>query len=84
MSLADKIAEARPARSGKPCGMVAVFEALSDKDAAALQQALAAPREDPDRLSNQMLANILNTEGFGVSMKTVELHRKASCSCDSR
>ena len=71
-------------RTGKPCGMVAVFEALPDKDAAALQAALDAPRDDPERLSNQMLANILNTEGFSVSMKTVELHRKASCSCDSR
>lgn len=83
MSLSDRLTETRPNRPGKPCGMVAVFAALSKKDADALRDALALPVGDPNRLSSQQISGILKSEGHGVHMKTVEIHRKGACRCGS-
>lgn len=83
MSLTDRLREERPSRTGKPCGMVALFAALPDEDAEALRASLAVPVGDPQRLSNQQISSILKLEGYDVSMKTVELHRKGACRCVS-
>ena len=84
MSIADRLGEERPARPGKPCGMVAVFSVLSDRDAEALRRTLDVPVGDPQRLSSRQISSILELEGHSVSLKTVEAHRKGACRCDSR
>jgi len=84
VSLADRLGEERPARPGKPCGMQNVFAGLSDKDADALRRSLEVPVGDPQRLSSRQISSILELEGHSVSIKTVEIHRKGTCRCDSR
>ena len=83
MSLSDRLTEASPSRSGKPCGISRVLGELSDKDADALKASMRVPVGDPARLSSQQISSILKLEGHNVSMKTVEIHRKGACRCVS-
>lgn len=84
MSLADKITNAEPYKTSKPCAVNELLKVLSVKDRDAFLAALAINRGESGRLSNQQLSDILKSEGHEVSMKVIELHRKGACSCGSR
>lgn len=84
MSLADKLSDARPRLPSRPCGVYMLLPRLTAKDRKALEDALAVPKGDPNRLSSQQISDLLKTEGHHVSMKILEVHRKGGCSCDSR
>ena len=84
MSLSERIATAEPYRNTKPCGVQEILAVLPPKDADALVRALSINRGEPGRLSNQQLSDILKAEGYAVSMKVIEIHRKGACSCGSR
>ena len=82
MSLADRLAAAPRQSRGNVCRMSFVLEQLSDDDRQVLQQALAVPIGDPDRISNTAIAEALGQEGYDVHSKTVETHRKGACRCE--
>lgn len=84
MSLADRISSAEPYKTAKPCAVSELLGTLAPKDRDALLAALAIGRGEPGRLSNQQLSDILKSEGYAVSMKVIEVHRKGACSCGSR
>lgn len=84
MSLADRISSAEPYKTAKPCAVSELLATLAPKDREALLAALAIGRGEPGRLSNQQLSDILKSEGYAVSMKVIEVHRKGACSCGSR
>ena len=81
MSLADRLSNAEPSRSGKPCSVATLLAKLAADDAAALQVALDVPKGDRERLSSQQIASILRLEGHEIPMKSVENHRKGACRC---
>lgn len=83
MSLADRLSQAEPSRSGKPCSVSTLLAELPEADAAALQASLDVPKGDRQRLSSQQIASILRLEGYEIPMKSVENHRKGACRCGS-
>lgn len=82
MSLAERLASTQRRGPGLPCSVAIVLEALNDKDAQALRDALAVPKGHPNRLSAQQLSEILREEGHKVPYKSLETHRKGACRCE--
>jgi len=82
VTLADRLATAKPSPTGKPCGVGALLDSLPDKDAQALRDAMAVPKGDPARLSANQIATILREEGHDIHHKSVEVHRKGACRCE--
>ena len=82
MSLADRLADAPRHSRGNVCRMSFILTALSDTDSQVLQAALDVPIGDPDRISNNAIAEALRAEGYDVHTKTVETHRKGACRCE--
>lgn len=75
LSLEDFQKRSRP---GKPCGMVAVFAALNDKDRAVLEQALAAPFE---LVPHTRVEAVLRDNGHSLKAGQIGRHRRGTCSC---
>lgn len=82
MSLADRLADAPRHSRGNVCRMSFVLEQLNDDDRQALLAALAVPIGNPDRISNNAIAEALGQEGHNVHSKTVENHRRGVCNCE--
>lgn len=82
MSLAKRLAETKPLRTGRPCSVGVLLSSLNKEDAQALLDVLAVPKGDPNRLSAHHLSNILREEGHHIPHKSLELHRKGACRCE--
>lgn len=82
MSLADRLGELEPTRRGGVCGVARILSELGPKDRDALVAALSVPVGDPERISNQRIADVLVSEGYRIHPKTVETHRKGGCACE--
>jgi hypothetical protein len=81
VSLADKIAQARPKMRGLPCPIATIVAALSEKDRVALLTQFDLPPDAPERLSNSVLAELLTDEGHRIHYKSIEGHRNRRCRC---
>ncbi len=76
MSIANKLASAVPNKSGKGCGMCAVLEQLNDQDKEAIISTLSIPTNDPQRITDKQIAEILKSEGYEISPNSVYRHRQ--------
>ena len=76
MSIADKLASAIPSRAGKGCAMCAVLEQLNDQDKQAIIDAMSVPMNNPQRITDKQISNILKSEGYEVSHNSVYRHRQ--------
>lgn len=83
MTLADSLKAAQPYKTSRGCAVGRLLAVLSPKDREALVAALLIGKNEPGRLSNQQLSDILKSEGHEVSMQVIETHRKLACSCGS-
>lgn len=81
MSLAERLTATSPTPHGLPCPVATVLESLAPADAAALNAALDVPKGHPERLSANTIAQALKAEGYGLHMKSLEIHRKGACRC---
>jgi hypothetical protein len=57
---------------------------LSEEDKAQIKSVLDTPYDDPSRISNNRLSQILREEGYDVSSSAVDRHKKKSCGCYNR
>jgi hypothetical protein len=74
VSLADSLRDVSPAPRGPRCTMCRIELALSDKDRAALMEALNSPT-----YTNDMIARALQAEGHDVRQQSVSRHRRGLC-----
>jgi hypothetical protein len=56
-------------------------EKLTDDDRKTFISLLDIPDENPARVSNVILAQVLRDEGFDLSDSAVDRHRRKACSC---
>ena len=82
MSLAKRLQEARPSRTGLPCSIGVLLDSLNKSEAAALLAALQVPKGDPRRLSARVIAEALRLEGHDVGDRSIVNHRNGACRCD--
>jgi hypothetical protein len=78
MSLAKRLAEVKPKKSGLPCGVSRVLEKLSESDQKALNSVLF---DEPRNISNVQLHQVLLDEGYDIAYSSVALHRRNNCRC---
>jgi hypothetical protein len=82
MSLTERLATAKPSRSGLPCGIDGAMQKMSKTDRESLLDVLygsgAIGRE---RISNIQIHTILQEEGYDVALSSVALHRRCECRC---
>jgi site-specific recombinase XerC len=76
MSITDKLASATPTKAGKGCGMCSVLEQLNKEDTEAIIQTLSIPANDPQRITDRQISEILKSEGYEVSLNSVYRHRQ--------
>lgn len=82
MSVADRLANAKPSRTGFPCGVGVLLRTLPKADVVALTEALAVPVGDPRRLASRTIAEALRAEGYDIGDRAVANHRGGACRCD--
>lgn len=82
MTIAAKLANAKPSRTGFPCAVGVLLRTLPKSEANALREALAVPIGDPRRLASRVIAEVLREEGHGVGNRAVANHRGGACRCD--
>jgi hypothetical protein len=75
--LASRLEALQPNRPGGLCKTCALLDKLPPEDAAVLRRLLAVPKDDPTRLSGQLIADTLTDEGHDVSEQSVSKHRRA-------
>jgi type II secretory ATPase GspE/PulE/Tfp pilus assembly ATPase PilB-like protein len=76
MSIKDKLASAVPTKSGKGCSMCSILEQLNDQDKEAIINTLSIPINDPQRITDKQIAEILKSEGYDISFNSVFRHRQ--------
>jgi hypothetical protein len=76
MSITDKLASAVPTKSGKGCSMCSILEQLNDQDKEAIINTLSIPINDPQRITDKQIAEILKSEGYDISFNSVFRHRQ--------
>jgi len=78
MSLSKRLAEAKPKKSGLPCGVDRIMTKMTEDD----KQALSNVLFDENRtISNSQLHQLLIEEGYDISYSSVALHRRKHCRC---
>jgi hypothetical protein len=75
MSITDKLSSAIPSKAGKGCAMCLVLEQLSDKDRSSIISAMRVPANHLERITDRQIAEILQSEGYEVSLNSVYRHR---------
>jgi hypothetical protein len=75
MSITDKLASAVPSKAGKGCGMCSVLEQLDNQDREAIISTLSIPANDPQRITDRQISEILKSEGYDISPNSVYRHR---------
>lgn len=83
MTIAKRLSEAKPSRTGNPCSVGTLLARLPKAEASALEEALAVPKGDPRRLSSRTIVEIVRQEGHSVGERSVVNHRNGACRCDS-
>ena len=78
MSLSERLSNAKPRKSGIPCGVEKVISSLSGDDLTAFESVMF---DVPRRISNHQLRQILIEEGYDVSYTSVAQHRRMQCRC---
>lgn len=78
MSLAERLSQAKPKKSGLPCGITRVVSQMEETDRLALDEVLY---QEPRIVSNVQLQQILLDEGFDVSYSSIAQHRRKQCRC---
>jgi hypothetical protein len=63
------------------CKFSEVLQSLPTETAEYLQKIINAPQDDPRRLSNATISNVLRSEGHNVGRTTVSEHRRGYCQC---
>ncbi len=83
MSLSDRLSDAKNQASIVVCKLGALLhgERLTAKEKSQLQDILSVPENDPSRVSNAALAQILREEGFDISKSSIDRHKNKSCTC---
>jgi hypothetical protein len=83
MSLSDRLSDAKNQASIVVCKLGALLhgERLTAKEKSQLQDILSVPENDPSRVSNTALAQILREEGFDISKSSIDRHKNKSCTC---
>ena len=76
MSIKDKLANTVPNRAGKGCGLCLVLEQLDKEDREAIIDAMSIPVNDPQRITDRQIADILKSEGHDISHNSVYRHRQ--------
>ena len=76
MSITDKLASAVPNKSGKGCGMCSVLKQLNKEDKEAIIKTMSIPTNDPQRITDRQISEILKSEGYDISPTTVYRHRQ--------
>jgi hypothetical protein len=56
--------------------MCAVLEQLNDQDKEAIISTLSIPTNDPQRITDKQIAEILKSEGYEISPNSVYRHRQ--------
>ena len=83
MSLSDRLSQAKTEASVVVCKLGALIqgERLNNKEKQQLLDILAVPDNDPTRVSNTTLAQVLREEGFDISKSSIDRHRAKTCTC---
>lgn len=76
MSIKDKLASTVPNRAGKGCGLCLVLEQLNKEDREAILGAMSTPVNDPQRITDRQISEILRSEGHDISQNSVYRHRQ--------
>jgi transposase len=83
-SLSQKLTQASEESSTLLCklgNLLTPKSKLNKEEKSQLQEILNAPSDDPTRVSNSTLAQVLREEGFDISNSSVDRHRRKTCSC---
>lgn len=80
MSLAQKINDLQPIGPGLPCGVGKILADLEGEDKTALEM-LMDTKPMPNGVSNRMIFNLLDGEGYKIAFASVRLHRAKQCRC---
>ena len=78
MSLAERLSQTKPKKSGLPCGITRIMAEMESSDKTALEEALF---QEPRIVSNVQLQQILVEEGYDISYSSIALHRRKQCRC---
>lgn len=83
MSLSDRLSEVSAQASVVVCKLGALLQGdrLTAKEKAQLSSILEVPDNDPARVSNTALAQVLREEGFDISKSSIDRHKNKSCTC---
>lgn len=80
MSLAKKISELKPVGPGLPCGIGKILLQLEGEDREALNMLVKSPYVSGG-VSNRMIFDLLDSEGYKIALASVRLHRSKQCRC---
>jgi hypothetical protein len=78
MSLAERLSQAKPKKSGLPCGVTRIMSEMQSDDQLALEEILY---QEPRIVSNVQLQQILVDEGYDISYSSIAQHRRKQCRC---
>lgn len=82
MSLTERLAAAKPNRSGLPCGIQEALKRMSKADKESLEDVMfGSGAVGRDRISNIQIHTILQEEGYNIALSSVALHRRRECRC---
>jgi hypothetical protein len=86
MSLSDRLSKASAESNNVACKLGALLTGnqLTPKEKAQLEEILAAPIDDPTRVSHSALSVILREEGYDISKSSIDRHKRKACPCYRR
>jgi hypothetical protein len=76
VALADRFANAKPARKGPDCSIKTLLAGMDGADREALQAAL-----DDESIQSRIIWRVLIDEGYEVSDAPIARHRRGLCLC---
>lgn len=78
MGLFEEIQQANKTRTGTPCTVGTILNAMSKEDAKTLREALADPS-----IKGTAIWRALSGRGYKINEGTVTRHRRKGCTCGS-
>lgn len=81
MGLAEKLVNAEPTHFGLPCGVAEVLSTMPESDRAVFMEVMAVQANQPGRIPNRKIHEILLSEGYSISFSSISLHRRHVCRC---
>ena len=83
MSLSERLSKVADEASTVACklGLLLKGDKLTLKEKQQLEQILAVPDNDPTRVSNSTLSQVLREEGHDISKSSIDRHKRKTCPC---